>query len=333
MSTVSRGAGEGSAGGGADAVAVPVSPVVTVAVLTFRRPDDLRSALPLLVRHVEAVPGAELLVVDNDVVPSARDVVEELGAGHPVRYAHEPSPGIAAARNRALDESAASDLVVFVDDDERPCEGWLSTLVAAHARFGGQGVVGPVVSEFDGPLDPWLEAGGFFVRLRHATGTTVRVAATNNLLLDAAFVRAHGLRFDEQFGLSGGSDTVFSLELARAGGRLVWCDEAVVVDAVPADRATRDWVLRRAFRMGNSGSRAAVHVHRSPVPRLRTRTVMAGRGAVRLVGGGVRHVVGRVGRRPGHEARGARTALRGAGMLLGAFGYTYAEYARTPETA
>ncbi len=315
--------GGSAAGEGAD---------VTVVTLTFRRPDDLRDALPLLLEQVESVPRAELLVVDNDEEPTARAVVEEY-AGRPVRYVHEPRPGIAAARNRGLDEAAGSEVVVFVDDDERPCEDWLRTLLATFRKTGCTGVVGPVLSVFDGPVDPWIVAGGYFTRLRHPTGTVVRVAATNNLLLDARAVRTWGLRFDEQFGLSGGSDTVFALELAARGGRLVWSDEAAVLDVVPPSRATRSWVVRRAFRMGNTGSRAAVHVRRSVVARTGVRLTTAARGLVRVLGGGARWGWGCVARDLRSQARGARTAVRGAGMLLGAFGYVYAEYARTSAPA
>ncbi|WP_307844990.1 glycosyltransferase family 2 protein [Actinotalea solisilvae] len=312
--------------------------------LTFRRPDDLRDALPALLEHVERLGGAsassdaardvaELVVVDNDTVPSAREVVEAYAADRPVRYVHEPRPGIAAARNRGLDACAGSDLLVFVDDDERPREGWLAALLATFDRTRATGVVGPVVSVFDGPVDPWIAAGRFFDRLRHPTGTRVPVVATNNLLLDLAAVRALGVRFDERFGLSGGSDTVFSLEVGRRGGSFVWCDEAVVEDVVPPSRLTRRWVLRRAFRSGNSGTRAAVHVARSTGERLVARGRGGARGAVRALGGALQYLAGTLARSAARQARGARTAARGAGMVVGALGLTYAEYARPAEVA
>ena len=56
-------------------------------------------------------------------------------------------------------------------------------------------------------------------------GTRVTVAATNNLLLDLPPIRAHGLDFDERFGLSGGSDTLFTRKLAKLGRLMLRCDE------------------------------------------------------------------------------------------------------------
>jgi len=300
----------------------------TVVTLTYRRPIELSEALPELVRHVEAVPGCELLVVDNDTERSARDVVSPWLHDHPVRYAHEPRPGIAAARNRGLDEAAESDVVVFIDDDERPVSGWLEELLRTFERERCFGVAGPVVSVFAAEPDEWIRAGRFFDRLRHPTGSSLEVVATNNLLIDARKARAWDLRFDEAFGLTGGSDTVFALEARRRGARFVWCEEAVVDDVVPASRATRQWVLRRAFRMGNTGSRARVHVARGSLERTRVRLICAGRGLVRVLGGAAGAGLGMATGSLTRRARGVRTLVRGAGMLCGAFGHVYAEYAR-----
>src|SRR5699024_10906415 len=121
---------------------------------------------------------------------------------------------------------------------------------------------------------------------------------------------------------------VFTMRLAAHGGRLVWCDAAVVHDVVPDSRNTRTWVSRRAFRMGNSASRAAVHVAPTRAARLGRRAVMAGRGAARVLAGAARAGTGIVARRQETHARGARTLLRGAGMLSGALGYVYGEYRR-----
>jgi len=299
-----------------------------VAVLTYRRPDDLRAVLPHLVEQARLLdPPAGVLVVDNDPDGGARDAVAPV-PGVDVRYVHEPAPGIAAARNRALDECADADLVVFIDDDERPVPAWLRLLVDTYLVDRPEAVVGPVVSEYVHEPDAWVRAGRFFDRRRLRTGTVTDVAATNNLLLDVTRLRALGLRFDEAFGLSGGSDMLLTRQLAAAGGRLVWCDEAVVVDVVPPDRVTRTWVLARAFRSGNTWARTSLVLARGPRGRAAVRVRLTAQGAVRVVAGAARAAVGTVARRAGHDARGRRTVARGAGMLAGAYGTVYVEYAR-----
>ncbi|MGY4643593.1 glycosyltransferase family 2 protein [Cellulomonas sp. URHB0016] len=298
---------------------------VVVAMLTYRRPDDLAVAVPALLAQAGTVPDeVRLLVVDNDPDGSARGLVEASGA----HYVHEPRPGIAAARNAAMSAAADADVLVFIDDDERPVDRWLALLLDTYRDTGAPCVVGPVVSEFAAPPDAWVRAGRFFDRRRMPTGTPVTVAATNNLLLDVAMLRETGVRFDEAFGLSGGSDTLFSRTLVARGVRMVWCDEAVVVDVVPADRSTRSWVLHRARRSGNSASRCAVALASSPVGRSRARVRAVLEGSVRIAAGAARTAVGAVLRSPEHDARGRRTVARGTGMVSGAVGHVVYDYAR-----
>jgi GT2 family glycosyltransferase len=304
----------------------PVSPVI-VAVLTYRRPVELAALLPELSRQASGRPAVRVLVIDND--PAASGSAVAAAANDPaVRYVHEPRPGIAAARNRALDEAASYDLLVFIDDDEWPNPTWLESLLEVHHRTASAAVVGPVISEYAAQPDPWIKAGRFFDRRRLPSGTQIDVAATNNLLLDLRQVRAFGLRFDEEFGLSGGSDTLFTRELHRRGGKLVWCDEAIVIDQVPMERLTRRWVLLRALRSGNSWSRTSLKLSSSVVSRSLVRVRLTGRGVLRTASGAGQYVVGFVSRNTARRARGSRTAARGIGMLSGAYGYVYSEYRR-----
>jgi len=308
----------------------PDERILTLAILAYRRPDDLRAALPLLVQQLDSVGWlGEVLVVDNDPDASAMEVVQGLREPR-VRYVHESTPGIAAARNRAIDECPDSDVLVFIDDDERPVPTWLSALLATYEQFRPSGVVGPVTSEFSQEPDPWILAGGFFQRRALSTGDPVDVAATNNLLLDVQAVRDLQLRFDQRYGLTGGSDTLFTRQLTARGGRLVWCAEAVVIDIVPADRLTRDWVIRRSFRMGNSMALVERDMADSRLAGAAARLRLFGSGLLRVLGGSVRIVLGTVGRSVTQRASGARILARGAGLIAGATGFTYAEYARRP---
>jgi glycosyltransferase involved in cell wall biosynthesis len=308
-----------------------VAPRVVVAMLTYRRPDDLDAAVPSLVAQLDnAEFDASLLVVDNDPEGTAM-VRSDQFTGDRVRFVHEPTPGIAAARNRALDEAGEARILVFVDDDERPSPDWLALLVATWRRSRADAVVGPVVSTYPSEPEAWIREGRVFDRRRLPTGTETDIAATNNLLLDLDTIRRLGLRFDERFSASGGSDTFFTRQLHQRGGRLVWCDEAVVTDVVPPSRLTREWVLRRALRLGNSHSRTAIALEDGALGRTRRRLVVTGEGLLRLAGGTARWLFGMLRGSIGDRARGHRMIMRGLGMTGGAWGYTYVEYRRHPE--
>lgn len=308
---------------------------ITVGLLTFRRPDDLRDTLPLVREQVEAINKKEdveanLLVIDNDPERSAKPLVEQVG-GAVTRYVAEPVPGISAGRNRAIDESGRSDLLVFIDDDERPGVAWLQTLFDMWRRERSTAVVGRVVSELPSDLDPWVIAGRFFIRPVRPTGMMMSTAATNNLLLDLNHVRRHELRFDLSLGLSGGEDNLFSRQLIASGGTIVFTNEAVVTDVVPVERTSRRFLLRRAWSHGNTTAVVDVRLaHRRD--RLLTRIRLLAKGLVRVVGGAVRAVGGIAIRSPRHNARGLRAVYRGCGMMVGALGVVYQEYARTRST-
>lgn len=289
--------------------------------------------LDLVLRQVKTLNESsdftsEVIIVDNDPAASARTTAGRFSA-ELVSYVVEPTPGIAAGRNRALDEAADADLLVFIDDDERPQEQWLLPLVETWKATGAAAVMGRVVSEFEYQLDSWISAGRFFIRKTMKTGTPMEVAATGNLLLDIAKVRGSGVRFDGTFGLTGAEDTLFSRRLREAGHSIVWCDESVVTDAVPRLRATRRWVLTRAWSHGNSLALVELHMAKDLWRGLIVRLRFIAGGALRIVAGGLRSVLGVAVRSQRHQARGLRTSFRGVGMVAGALGLAYLEYGRS----
>lgn len=310
----------------------------TVAVPTFRRTDRLRGLLPLLLAQAEEVAVAtagrflvDVLVVDNDPRRSAAAVVQACGSPD-VRYVAETVPGIAAVRNRALDEAVSARLLAFIDDDERPASGWLLALLTTWTSTGAAAVAGPVHAEYGGDLDPWIRAGGFFDARDVRSGTEVAVAATGNLLLDLAEIRRLGIRFDTALGLGGGEDNLFTRSLGRAGGRIVWCSESAAVEYVPAERMTRAWVRARSWSHGNTAVLTELRLTASRAARSAIRVRWAAGGTLRVVAGAARWALGVISRSARWRASGVRVLLRGGGMLAGSCGIVYVEYARNGRT-
>jgi cellulose synthase/poly-beta-1,6-N-acetylglucosamine synthase-like glycosyltransferase len=312
---------------------------LVVAIVTYRRPDEARGAVLAVTDHLSELRRLrpeirfEILVVDNDPLGGAESAVAEAslasGGAIPVHYRCEPAPGISAARNRALDEAGDADLLVFIDDDERPRAGWLRLLLETRERFHADLVYGRVPGEFSTPPDPWLIAGRFFERPHHTTGAVLPAAAAGNLLLDLALVKRLGVRFEVCLGLTGGEDTLFTRRLVALGARIVWCEESEVVDRVPDDRATRAWALRRSMSHGNTTGVLDAFMSDRRHDRLARPAMVVARGLVRVGGGTGRWLAGVALRSLEHQARGARTAARGLGMACGGLGFVYQEYARS----
>ncbi|MFT3798208.1 glycosyltransferase family 2 protein [Microbacterium sp.] len=279
---------------------------IVVSLATFRRPAQLRTILPALIAQAREVGcSARIVVVDNDPAGGAKSLVEQAaGDTALVTYLHEPRPGISAARNAALHNARDDDAIVFIDDDEMPEDGWLNALISYWLTERPTAVAGPVRSIFTRETpDPWVTSSGVFSRRRLATGTVIRGAATNNLLIDLGFLRTHRLSFDDRLGLVGGSDTLLTYQITAAGGVIRWCDDAEVSEVVPESRLTRRWVLRRATRTGASWAHATLEVSTSRQRPL-VATKMFATAALRIPEGLARYAYGTIARRPATAARG-----------------------------
>jgi len=297
-----------------------------VAVTTFRR----TALLPPLVAAIRAGAGASadrmrIAFVDNDPAQSAESVAAELG----VTYLSEPTPGIAAARQAALDAASAGELVAMVDDDVVPLNGWLDALVETWSAHGRPAVVmGYVEYVWPEGTDPWIVAGGFMRRRRRLNGQRLDAMATGNVLVDASQVAALGVRFDTSLGLAGGEDMLFGRALLAAGGAIVASADSVVRDEVPVERTTREFVRRRTISQGQM--RTELLTRDGSLPR---RIVLRGAhlvgGLARLVIFSARELLARVrGDRAAHAVLRRRIWFA-QGRTLGALGRITPEYARS----
>ena len=128
--------------------------------------------------------------------------------------------------------------------------------------------------------------------------------------------------FDERMAMTGGSDAQFSASLYQGGYKIVWADEAIVHEDIPADRARVGWLVRRALRVG--GQRAKIDFEQLPKPHAGARWTVRmiesiGLGMVELP----MSVFGR------HWAiRSLLNFSQAAGRLGAVMGYVFEEYKR-----
>jgi succinoglycan biosynthesis protein ExoM len=238
--------------------------LISICICTYKRPDRLGLALQSLI-EMQAPPECrlEILVVDNDANASAAEIVEALRPAFvevSLRYIIESTPGVSHARNRCLN-SASGEMLVFLDDDEFVEKSWLVELLQCMDRTQADAVFGPVLPIFELPPSRWLLASGVNVRKRFPSGTTLpwREARTGNVMLRRTMME-EGLHFSTEFARTGGEDSLFFATAKLRGRKLVWCDEAVVHESVPAQRMARSWVLHRAFMGGRTYVRLEAHL-------------------------------------------------------------------------
>jgi len=299
---------------------------ITICIATFRRPEGLARLLRSLQRLTfqADTPEIRIAIADNDAAGSARAVVERLQRQfpYPMLYGIERERGIAQARNRALQLAGYEvDWIAFIDDDEEVDPLWLDNLMRVQEQFDADVVVAPVIAKFDISPPRWIAKGHSLYRRRYTSGTLLAVANTGNVLLRGSILRQFPTPFEPQFGFIGGEDRHFFQRVHRAGYKIVWADDAIVHEWIPASRAKARWLIKRRFRVGSSVSL----IERDLTPSISIlvkRIIKAlgslGIGSLLLIAG---ILSGRV-----VLLRGATWMAYGIGMLAGLLGFSYREY-------
>jgi len=239
--------------------------LATVIIPTFNRPDHLAAVLEALARQAEPGYPFSVVVVDDGSDPPAR--LPDRAFPFDIRIARlERNRGRAAARNAGL-AVVEAPLVIFLDDDVRPQEGFVAAYVRAldpAAKVVGLGAV-----EFDPSvprdrLTRYLETRGV-AKLAPSEPIPARYFLTYNSALPTGLLRAVG-GFDEGFTAWGGEDLDLGWRLQQAGADFVRVPDA---RAFHAHRRTLEgvWTVSIGF-----GSKSLPHIlsrHPGLVPVLR----------------------------------------------------------------
>ena len=236
------------------------APRVSLVIPTQRRLEGLAKAARSTFSQVGVAHGElELVVVDNDQAPSARSTVAALAAEapFPVIYVHEPEPGVANARNAAL-EQAQGAFIAFLDDDEEAPEGWLAALLAAQQRFQADVVFGPVrgrAPDADQRSRPYLER--FFSRLGpEAAGVLDYYYGCGDSLIRRAALPDPKRPFAAIRNHIGGEDDLLFGQMQRAGAVFAWEPAAWVWEDPVPSRLSLRYTIARAFAYGQGPSAA-----------------------------------------------------------------------------
>lgn len=238
--------------------------LLSVAICTYNRAALLNRALDSVTNQTPANDEIEILVVDNGSTDDTRDLIAvRQRQDNRIRYIVEPNPGIAHARNRALEE-ARGEYLAFIDDDAWADTNWLVNLLAPiqSVRPEPECVVGPVSLVWEGMRPEWFPAR--FESLlcsydmgeaAHFLGAGGYLLTTNSLFHRKTLLSLGGMRTDlghKRKSLIGGEDNDIFNRLVANGYRVYYEPQARVFHPVPKERQTRRFLLRRLFWDGAS---------------------------------------------------------------------------------
>jgi len=225
-------------------------PDVTIAILTYNRPEGLSDTLASCRRQTNKLGlRTEIVVIDNHPSQNGAEVVNAHGgeaAG--IRYLSDLSRNMSVLRNRAFD-AAEAPLVAFIDDDEIADEKWLDELVGTLRATGAAIAVGLRAARFaDGKPPAYDPTGSGFTRdLKLADKAFIPLVSpsgkpnfglgTGNSLFDLEKCFGDGEpMMRESFGNAGGEDAELFVRLFRKGRTIAWAANAFVTETVAPHR-------------------------------------------------------------------------------------------------
>lgn len=238
---------------------------VVIACHSERRWGSLLSAIASA--QIQSPPPTEVIVaVDHNPALCSRLRDEATGV---LVADHGGTPGASAARNAGA-ALASSPLIAFLDDDVRAHPGWLRELLAPFRDHDVVGTGGMTVAAWEGNRPRWFPdefgwvVGASYAGLPTATASVRNVWSENMALRRDAFERVGGFRrgFGKLGQVSRPEDTDLCIRISAAapGTRWLYVPSARVDHAVPPDRSTVAFFLRRCYWEGLGKIELAAHL-------------------------------------------------------------------------
>ncbi len=236
---------------------------VSIAICTWNNAERLRITLDSLCKC--AIPEGlqwEIVLVNNNSNDHTDCVVESFKDRLPLISLYEPKQGLSQARNRAL-SSTHGRLVIFTDDDVKPCLGWIEAYWRSYLE-------NPSGYYFGGPIRSEYETQGFDHRLLDVAPLCVRgfdlgalpkvvegdyflganwACPTEGLLRVGEFDVSRGLN-PESGKVKTGEETELMIRLQEAGWRGFYLPDAHLQHFVPAKKCTLKHIASRMEAYG-----------------------------------------------------------------------------------
>lgn len=229
----------------------------SICIATYKRADLLKELLTSLFN--QAIPDnivLEILVVDNDEKLSAKDTVLNFSPNDKISisYFSQPVKNIAITRNMGLN-NATGQYIAFIDDDETADEFWIQNLLKTIIEYKADAVFGYVIPVFQPGTPEWLKERRLWCKPMRETGSKPRFRYTTNCMVKPDLVRKNNVLFDPLWGITGGEDGVFFMELEKYGAKYVSCKEAVTYEYIPESRSNLKFIFSRFYQFGNNTGR------------------------------------------------------------------------------
>lgn len=230
--------------------------LISVCMCTYKRPQLLDTLKSIDNQILDPQYSIEVIVVDNDAELSGKTIFD---AFSPNKIAHtsyhsEPLKNISAARNKSINE-ANGEYIALIDDDEIADEKWLQNLLKTMQRFEADVVFGWVNTIYPEHTPDWIIKGAIYTEPRFEDGKPSQTGASNCTLIKRSALLENDYQFDLSFGTTGAEDVDLFHRMHRNGLKLVTSHDAFVSEVLADDRMTKQYVIKKAIRIGQCFTR------------------------------------------------------------------------------
>lgn len=239
---------------------------LSLVIATYNRAEQLMTTLRSVAEQKHPTAEWECVVVDNNSSDDTRHRVERFAEEHPslqLHYVFERAQGLSHARNAGI-AASRSEVVAFIDDDERIVEDFVGAYVDffdKHPEAVAAG--GKIVAEYPTGRPKWMSRYaeqpianpmdfGREVR-RFPSG---RIPGGGNMAVRRRLFDEVGV-FNTTLGrtgkrLIGGEESELFERIADKGYRWYYVPRAVMYHIIPAEKLTDDYFERLALNTGLS---------------------------------------------------------------------------------
>lgn len=232
---------------------------LVIGIPTYKRPIMLRKCLNSIIENqIDAglLGEIDILVVDNDVELSAKEVVFDIQSNVKKPFCIQYNPmsdrGLSRVRNEILTKAINldSDFIIFIDDDEFASKMWLNELIEKAVNLKADMVLGRVIPVFEKKINEGLKYWFKYPNFRD--GISIDFLITHNLIIRSQFIIDNALSFDLRFNITGGEDSFFGIQALNKGAKVFFARYALVYETIPEKKSNLKWLIKRYFRVAST---------------------------------------------------------------------------------
>lgn len=223
--------------------------MISVLIASMGRPFLAKTLASIAAARVPAGEELAVIIADDSPDGAVGRLLSTIESPLAITVVPVAAGNVSLARNACLD-AAKGEWLIFVDDDEIVEPDWIEGHLSAARDFRADAVFGPVFPVYPEGTPEWFRTANplFQDWGWNDDGRESWRGRTGNTLMRHAVIG--NLRFDPEFGRTGGEDHDFFLRFAAAGHRMVVTNRARAHEDVPAARANAGYALGRAVRGG-----------------------------------------------------------------------------------